>query len=669
MLLYSVVYSFGGIPLLYMGDELALRNDAGYLADPERGAGQPVDAPAADGLGGGRAGATDPATLEGRVFGWLQRLGEVRRALPALRGGGECTVLDVGNDAVLACRRRHPRSGAFVGPGQPQPGTADRGRRHGDRVRHLRPRADQRRDPRSCGPTACCCPASASPGTPSPEHRVLRDWCVPGRGLTVSTRLITGRPRVPGQRRRRPGAPPCTGARVEVLRRQSSTDPTARRRLRTPARARRGATFGVEEEFHLVDPVSYRLTRSPALAEAVLRGEAGRHLHAEITTTQLESATGICTSLVGAARRAGHHPRGGGRRRGPRRACASSPPRPTRSTAGTQQDITPAPRYQAMVERWAGLALQQDICGCHVHVGVPDLETAVAVMDRARPYLPVLLAMTGSSPFHDGVDTGHDSYRTMWWSRWPMTGPPEYLGSAERFQEVVARAGRLRRDRRRLAPLLGPAALLATCRRWSSGSPTCAPRWTTWCCTPPWRGRWSARSPPGPSGASRARSRARSCCGRPGGGRPGTASTVSCSTSCRRELVPARMAVRRLLAELQEDLRDHDEWADRRRARGAAVRAGHVGVAAAADLAAHGRLAAGGRRDRPRGDGAGELRGHAGPAAQADSRPVTSSPSGDVLGATGLGRLEVRAEVFQREPAVDLLLGGHPLGAAAARGS
>ena len=72
-----------------------------------------------------------------------------------------------------------------------------------------------------------------------------------------------------------------------------------------------------------------------------------------------------------------------------------------------------------------------------MHVGVPDLETAVAVMDRARPYLPVLLAMTGSSPFHDGVDTGYESYRTMWWSRWPMTGPPEHLGSAARFRAVV----------------------------------------------------------------------------------------------------------------------------------------------------------------------------------------------------------------------------------------
>jgi amylosucrase len=114
VLLYSVVYSFGGIPLLYMGDELALRNDTGYLADPQRAPDNrwmhrpPMDWAAA-------ARRTDPATLEGRVFGWVRRLGEARRALPALRAGGECTVLDVGNDAVLAWRRRHPRSGTFVG--------------------------------------------------------------------------------------------------------------------------------------------------------------------------------------------------------------------------------------------------------------------------------------------------------------------------------------------------------------------------------------------------------------------------------------------------------------------------------------------------------------------------------------------------------------------------
>jgi amylosucrase len=114
VLLYSVIYSFGGIPLLYMGDELALRNDIGYLADPERAPDNrwmhrpPMDWAAAE-------RRSDPETIEGRVFGWLQRLGEARRGLPALAAGGECRVMDVGKAALLVWRRRHPRSGTFVG--------------------------------------------------------------------------------------------------------------------------------------------------------------------------------------------------------------------------------------------------------------------------------------------------------------------------------------------------------------------------------------------------------------------------------------------------------------------------------------------------------------------------------------------------------------------------
>jgi amylosucrase len=114
VLLYSVAYSFGGIPLLYMGDELALRNDLSYLDDPERAPDNRwMHRPPMDWVAAARR--TDPTSLEGRVFGWMQRLGDTRRGLPALRAGGECTVLDVGNPAVLGWRRRHPRSGSFVG--------------------------------------------------------------------------------------------------------------------------------------------------------------------------------------------------------------------------------------------------------------------------------------------------------------------------------------------------------------------------------------------------------------------------------------------------------------------------------------------------------------------------------------------------------------------------
>jgi YbdK family carboxylate-amine ligase len=319
-----------------------------------------------------------------------------------------------------------------------------------------------------------------------------------------------------------------------------------------------GATFGVEEEFHLVDPVTYRLTRSPALAEAVLRKESGRHLHAEITTTQLESATDICTGLsdlrtelittraeaAGAAARAGV-----------RILAASTHP----FDSWQQQDITPAPRYQAMVDRWAGLALQQDIVGCHVHVGVPDLDTAVAIMDRARPYLPVLLAMTGSSPFHDGIDTGHASYRTMWWSRWPNTGIPEYLGSAERFVDVVA--GMV------ASGVVADSSHLYWDLRPSSHLPTLEFRLADVCTEVDdvvlhaalvrslvrvLAGRVE-RGEPCPQVRSELLRAARWRAARHG-------LDGQLFDALRRELVPARVAVRRLLAELQDDLRDHDEW-------------------------------------------------------------------------------------------------------------
>jgi YbdK family carboxylate-amine ligase len=207
-------------------------------------------------------------------------------------------------------------------------------------------------------------------------------------------------------------------------------------RTAAPVPSPAGATVGVEEEFHLVDPGTFELTPSPSLSAAVLQGTAGEHVHAEIVTTQLETSTGICatlddlrTQLVATRAEAVAAAAGAGL------ALLAASTHPFGSWR--QQRLTAAPRYEAMVARWAALAEQQDICGCHVHVGVPDVDTAVAVMDRARPHLPVLLAMTGSSPFHDGVDTGYESSRTMWWSRWPNAGPPEHLGSAGRFREVV----------------------------------------------------------------------------------------------------------------------------------------------------------------------------------------------------------------------------------------
>jgi YbdK family carboxylate-amine ligase len=83
------------------------------------------------------------------------------------------------------------------------------------------------------------------------------------------------------------------------------------------------------------------------------------------------------------------------------------------------------------------LALQQNINGCHVHVGIDDADLRAAVSDHCRPWLPVLPALTASSPFWEGTDTGYASYRSQWYSRWPIAGPPPVLGDDAGFRRRV----------------------------------------------------------------------------------------------------------------------------------------------------------------------------------------------------------------------------------------
>jgi len=114
VLLHVVIYAFGGVPLLYMGDELALRNDTAYLDDPALSDDNRwLHRPRMDWSAAERR--SNPNSLEGRTFGWLQRLAETRKATLALRTGGESEVIDSGDGRVLAWRRRHPRSGTFAG--------------------------------------------------------------------------------------------------------------------------------------------------------------------------------------------------------------------------------------------------------------------------------------------------------------------------------------------------------------------------------------------------------------------------------------------------------------------------------------------------------------------------------------------------------------------------
>jgi amylosucrase len=111
--MYAVAFSFGGIPLIYSGDELALRNDPAWARDPAHEHDNrwmhrpPMDWAVA-------ARRHDPDSLEGRVFAAIRGMAAARRSLLALRSGGRTELLPTENRSVLAYRRVHPRSAPFL---------------------------------------------------------------------------------------------------------------------------------------------------------------------------------------------------------------------------------------------------------------------------------------------------------------------------------------------------------------------------------------------------------------------------------------------------------------------------------------------------------------------------------------------------------------------------
>src|SRR5947209_1795978 len=186
------------------------------------------------------------------------------------------------------------------------------------------------------------------------------------------------------------GRSSTTCARVSRRARSSPTSPTrsstrSRSSPMTDAGAGRpavAATFGVEEEYHVVDALTLALRDSPDLGAAASHGELGPRLQAEIASTQLETATGVCatlaelrTELLAARCEAAYAAESVGA------ALVVASTHPTASWR--DQRLTSKVRYIELFEQWGLLALQQVICGCHVHVSVPDLDTAVAVMDHA----------------------------------------------------------------------------------------------------------------------------------------------------------------------------------------------------------------------------------------------------------------------------------------------
>ena len=197
-----------------------------------------------------------------------------------------------------------------------------------------------------------------------------------------------------------------------------------------------GATLGVEEEYHLVDAETMALADAPDVVADALQ-LLGAQAQSEISTSQLEIATPVCTSLAEVREHLVRLRRGAdaaAQKHGCRVLGAGTAP----AARWTEQRLTDGARYHRVHERYGLLALQQLIAGCHVHVSVPDPELAIQVIDRLRADLHLLLALSASSPYWEGEDTGYDSYRTVWFARFPVTGSQEVLRTKQAYDDLVA---------------------------------------------------------------------------------------------------------------------------------------------------------------------------------------------------------------------------------------
>ena len=176
-------------------------------------------------------------------------------------------------------------------------------------------------------------------------------------------------------------------------------------------------TVGVEEEFLLVDPHTGAAVPAVDLVMEQVPAELRGQVEREFQTSQIEigSPPGLELSSIrhslGVLRRALSD---AAERAGVRLLAIGTGP-----VDGPVPPVVDKPRFDRMIERFRLLVPGPGNNGMHVHVGVPDPETGVQVLNHVRPWLPMLHAATTNSPFSAGEDTGYASWRSVEWERWP----------------------------------------------------------------------------------------------------------------------------------------------------------------------------------------------------------------------------------------------------------
>jgi carboxylate-amine ligase len=195
-------------------------------------------------------------------------------------------------------------------------------------------------------------------------------------------------------------------------------------------------TIGVEEEFQIVDPETWELRSHVSELLASGAPALGDQLKRELHQSIVEVGTKICANvseLETEICRTRRDLAESAERVGLRIAAAGTHP----FSSWKDQVISPGERYEHIVEELQQLARSLLIFGLHIHVAVPDRTSTIELMNEARYFLPHLLALSTSSPFWQGRDTGLKSYRTTVFRRFPRSGIPEHFTSWSEYDEYL----------------------------------------------------------------------------------------------------------------------------------------------------------------------------------------------------------------------------------------
>ena len=194
-------------------------------------------------------------------------------------------------------------------------------------------------------------------------------------------------------------------------------------------------TVGVEWEFALVDAETRDLSNEAASVIAEIG--ANPHVHKELLRNSVEVVRGICENsgqamedLASTLRPV----REVVRQRGMELFCAGTHP----FADWSAQKLTDAPRYAELIKRTQWWGRQMTIWGVHVHVGVSSAHKVMPIITSLLHQYPHLLALSASSPFWDGEDTGYASNRAMMFQQLPTAGLPFHFQEWREWERFVS---------------------------------------------------------------------------------------------------------------------------------------------------------------------------------------------------------------------------------------